>query len=147
MHPTSFFLGGIAALLLTACGGEASAPVAPGEIRVTADHIPAPRPGAAVAAGYLRLEAGTDDALIGATSPAARAVEIHEMSMAGGRMTMRPVPRLELQAGDEVKLNPNGMHLMFIDLDPAFASATSVEVTLLFASAPPQTVTLPLRAR
>ena len=38
------------------------------------------------------------------------------MTVESGVMRMRPLPRVDLPAGQTVKLAPNGMHLMLLDL-------------------------------
>ena len=43
--------------------------------------------------------------LVGASSPVAGVVQVHEMSMQGTTMKMRPVPAVELPAGQPVELS------------------------------------------
>lgn len=54
--------------------------------------------------------------LIGASSPVAGVVEIHEMVMDGSVMKMRAVAAVELPAGRRVDLKPGGYHVMLMDL-------------------------------
>jgi copper(I)-binding protein len=54
--------------------------------------------------------------IVGATSPVAGITEIHEMTMDGGVMKMRAIPRLEIVAGKPVNLAPGGYHVMLMDL-------------------------------
>src|SRR5215475_797352 len=75
--------------------------------------------GAQVAAGYLTIEnhGASPDKLISAATTAAAKVDLHEMAMAGGVMTMRPVDGgLVIPPGGSVTLAPGGSHLMFIGL-------------------------------
>src|SRR4029077_776883 len=63
--------------------------------------------GATVAGGYLKLiNTGTaPDRLIGGSTAAAGKFEIHEMSVDGGVMKMRPLPNgLEIKPGATVEL-------------------------------------------
>jgi copper(I)-binding protein len=69
--------------------------------------------------------------LVGASSPLAGAVEVHEMAMEGTTMKMRPVPALELPAGKAVELKPGGYHVMLLDLKQALSAGTTVPVTLV----------------
>jgi len=75
--------------------------------------------GANVAGGYLVIENGGNmpDRLLGGTSEISGRVEIHEMTMEGGVMKMRPLAGgLEIAPGNKVTLDPGGLHLMFFDL-------------------------------
>lgn len=81
-----------------------------------------PTPRGDIAAVYLLMHNDTlgDDALKGASTDAARVVEMHgNTSMGTGEaesMMMMPVERVELPAGQEVVFEPGGLHLMLIDL-------------------------------
>jgi len=146
----------LAALLLTlaaACGAptetahdaHSEAPAAGVTVQ---DAWAAPTPGGVtVSAGYLTIaNTGAEaDALIGASSPRAGRVEIHEMAMDGDVMRMRPVERLEAPAGGSVALAPGGTHLMFFDVTAPFAEGESVAVTLTFEHAGEVAVELPVR--
>lgn len=95
--------------------------------------VRAPVPGAEVAAAYMTLEATAPVALVGAGSPAAKAVEIHSMSMKNGVMEMRQVPSLEIRPGQPAKLQPGGLHLMMIDLTRPLKVGDKVEINLHFS--------------
>ncbi|WGF87197.1 copper chaperone PCu(A)C [Marinivivus vitaminiproducens] len=113
-----------------------AADVTAGTIVIEHPWTRATPPGARVAGGYLVLEnLGSDsDRLTGLSSPAADRVEIHEMAMDGGVMTMRPVEDgLDLPPGQGVALEPGGLHLMLIDLKSGLTEGQSVPVTLTFA--------------
>lgn len=128
-------------LTAAACGAPPSAVEAPQAEPVgivIADAWARPSPGGVnVAAGYLtiRSEGRADDALLSATSPRAAQVELHEMTMEGGVMRMRPVASLALPAGGQVELAPEGRHLMFIGVATPFAIGEQIPVTLAFAHA------------
>jgi copper(I)-binding protein len=73
--------------------------------------------GTKVGGGYLTIEnkGATADKLIGGSSPAAGKIEIHEMAMNQGVMTMRPVKDgLPIPAGQSVTLGPGGYHIMMM---------------------------------
>jgi copper(I)-binding protein len=100
-------------------------------------------------AAYVVLtnDSTTADALIGATSPAAATVEIHETTAGASGMTgMQPVDALELPAGATVTLEPGGYHLMLIDLTADLEVGQEIELTLDFETAPDLTVTAEVRA-
>ena len=94
--------------------------------------------GAQVAAGYLVItnKGSAPDRLIAGTSPVARKVEVHEMSMKDDVMTMRPVPGgLPIGAGKSGTLAPGGYHIMFEDLKAPLKEATKFVATLEFERA------------
>jgi copper(I)-binding protein len=65
----------------------------------------------------LRNEGSTADRLVSAQCDVASTVEIHETTMEGGVMRMRPVEGgLEVPAGGQVELKPGGYHVMLIGL-------------------------------
>ncbi|MEY4749581.1 MAG: hypothetical protein RIQ60_1795 [Pseudomonadota bacterium] len=68
--------------------------------------------------------------LVGASSPAAGMVEVHEMKMEGDRMTMAAVSALDLPAGKAVELKPGGFHIMLMDLKQPLKAGDKVPVTL-----------------
>jgi copper(I)-binding protein len=108
----------------------------------------APTPaGVDVSAGYLTIVNGTaaEDHLLGATSPRAERVELHEMSMDGAVMRMRPVDTLTIAPGEHVELGPGGMHLMFYGVTEPFTEGQDIPVQLTFETAGAINVTLPVR--
>ncbi|MEZ5972082.1 MAG: copper chaperone PCu(A)C [Hyphomonadaceae bacterium] len=105
--------------------------------------------GVDVSAGYLVISnhAAVADHLLTATSPRSERVEVHEMTMDGTVMQMRAVDRLEIPAGSDVEFGPGGMHLMFIGVADPFTEGQNVPVRLVFETAGPIDVTLPVRPR
>lgn len=134
------------ALLAVACGGGSSPTVGP----TVADAWIRPPMGADLpAAGYLTIVGAADaaDALVGASSPIAERVEVHETMAGGSGMTaMRPVARLEIGAGATVRLEPGGYHLMLFGLTGMPAVGETVELTLTFEIAGEVTVMAEVRA-
>jgi copper(I)-binding protein len=91
--------------------------------------------GAKVAGGYLTIEnRGTaPDRLLSASSPAAATVEIHQMTMQDGIMTMRPLELgLTIPPDEIVALAPGGNHIMFIGLTAPFEEGQRIPVALNF---------------
>jgi copper(I)-binding protein len=94
-------------------------------------------------AGFLRIRnAGAADRLVAARSPAARTVELHTHIRDGDVMRMRPVAAIDLPAGQEVTLQPSGLHLMLIGLVAPLRQGGKVPVTLIFERAGEVTVEL-----
>ena len=80
-----------------------------GSIEVDQPWSTATPRGANVAAGYMTIKnTGTEpDRLTGVSTPVAGKVEVHEMSMENGVMTMRPLASgLEIKPGETVELKP-----------------------------------------
>lgn len=91
--------------------------------------------GANVAGGYITIENNgvVADRLLSASSAAASNVEIHQMSMQDGIMTMRPLEEgLAIPPDATVTLGPGGNHIMFIGLAAPFEEGQRIPVTLNF---------------
>lgn len=94
--------------------------------------------GAKVGAGYLTIaNKGTaPDRLVGGATPVARAIEVHEMSMKDGVMTMRPLrDGLTIEPGQTVTLAPGGFHIMFMDLKSPLKKGGQLHASLEFEKA------------
>lgn len=94
--------------------------------------------GAKIAGGYLTIEnKGTaPDRLVGGSGDIAGKVEVHEMAMNNGVMTMRPLDKgLTIEPGKTVKLAPGGYHLMIMDLNAPLKQGDKVPLTLEFEKA------------
>ena len=95
-------------------------------------------PQARVAGAYLSIENNgtTPDRLIGGSSSAARAVEIHSTEINDGVMRMRALPDgLDIPAGETVALAPGGYHLMLIEPVEPLQDGARVPLTLVFETA------------
>jgi len=104
--------------------------------------------GAKVAGGYMRItNAGTEpDRLVGGSLPAAARFAVHEMSMQGEVMHMRPLETgLEIKPGATVELKPGGYHIMFMDLTEPLKEGQTLKGTLLFEKAGAVTVEYAVR--
>jgi periplasmic copper chaperone A len=94
--------------------------------------------GAKIGSGYLTIEnKGTaGDRLVGGSADIAGKIEVHEMAMNNGVMTMRPLDKgLAIEPGQTVKLAPGGYHLMMFDLKEPLKQGDKVPVTLEFEKA------------
>ena len=101
--------------------------------------------GAKVGTGYFTIEnRGTAaDKLVGVTGDVSPKIEVHEMSMSGGVMKMRPVDGgLTIDPGKTVKLAPSGYHLMIMDLKSPLKQGDKLPLTLQFEKAGKVAVTL-----
>src|SRR5882762_10077482 len=101
--------------------------------------------GAKIAGGFLTIEnkGAAPDRLLGGSGDIAGKVEVHEMAMNNGVMTMRPLDKgLVIDPGKTVKLAPGGFHLMIMDLKSPFKQGEKVPVTLQFEKAGKVTLSL-----
>jgi copper(I)-binding protein len=96
--------------------------------------------GAKVGGGYLSIaNTGTaPDRLVSISVPFAGRSEIHEMAVANGVMTMRPMDAgVEVPAGGKVEFKPGGFHIMFMDLKQPLKQDERLKGTLTFEKAGP----------
>ena len=115
-----------------------------GDLVITQAWSRATPGGAKVGGGYLTIEnkGTTPDRLIGGSADAAGKVQVHEMSMNNGVMTMRPVAGgLVIEPGKAVKLTPGGFHLMLLDLKGPLKQGEKLPITLEFEKAGKVSVT------
>ena len=85
------------------------------------------------------------DAVVSASSDAAKVVELHEVRNEGGVMAMRPLERFPLPPGGTLEMKPGGYHVMLLGLTRHLHAGDTVKVTLTFEKAPPMTVEAPVR--
>jgi periplasmic copper chaperone A len=81
---------------------------------------------------YMTLSSAHDVTLIGASSEVAGHASIHEMSMHGDMMMMRPVERLQIRAGHPFALDAGHYHLMLEDLKWRLSVGDNVGLDLQF---------------
>lgn len=94
--------------------------------------------GAKVAGGYVAVTntGSASDRLLGGSSEIAGKVEIHEMAVNNGVMTMRGLPEgVEIKPGAKLELKPGGYHIMFMDLKRQLKEGEKVKGTLTFEKA------------
>ena len=108
--------------------------VAQAQVAVTDPWVRGTVAGQRATGAFMTLTAQADSTLVGASSPVAKIVEIHEMTMDGGVMKMRAITRLELRAGQTVALKPGGYHVMLMALQRPLKDGESVPITLAFES-------------
>ncbi|MFT8246498.1 copper chaperone PCu(A)C [Roseomonas sp. BN140053] len=94
----------------------------------------------------LRSTGAQADRLVSASSPAARAVELHNTVRDGDVMRMQPVPSIEIPAGGSVTLQPGGLHIMLVGLAQAARPGSTVPLTLNFERSGAVTVQLAVQA-
>lgn len=94
--------------------------------------------GAKIAGGYLVVTntGSAPDRLLGGSSEVSGKVEIHEMAVKDGVMTMRGLPDgLVIKPGEKTELKPGSYHLMLMDLKRQLKEGESIKATLNFEKA------------
>lgn len=127
-------LGAVSSLL--ALPAARAQEVSAGPLRIAQPWTRAMRAGG-TGAGFMTIRntGAAPDRLVAARSPVAGVVELHTHIREGEVMRMRPVPAIELPAGQAVTLAPGGLHLMLIGLTRALDQGGRVPVTLVFERA------------
>jgi copper(I)-binding protein len=101
-------------------------------------------PGQGATGAFMSLMAPNGARVLGASSPVAGVVEIHEMKMDGNVMKMRPVTVLELPAGRVVEMKPGGYHVMLMELKRPLAVGEKVRIDLRLETPDKRLITLPV---
>jgi copper(I)-binding protein len=109
-----------------------------GDLVISAPMAKATPPNAPVSGGYMTItnNGSQSDRLVSVSTPFAPKVEIHEMTMEGDVMKMRPLTGgLEIPAGGSVELKPGGYHVMFMGLTEPLKEGESRKAVLTFEKA------------
>lgn len=80
---------------------------------------------------FMRLTSTTDSKLVEVQSPVAKTVQIHESTMRNDVMSMQSVASVALPAGKTVSIEPEGYHVMLIDLNGQIKDGDIVPLTLV----------------
>jgi copper(I)-binding protein len=128
----------VAMLCFSLAASARAEEVRAGDLVITQAWSRATPGGAKIGGGYLTIEnkGSTPDRLIGGSADVAGKIEVHEMAMNNGVMTMRPLEKgLSIEPGQTVTLAPGGYHLMMFDLKSPLKQGEQVPVTLEFEKA------------
>jgi uncharacterized protein YcnI/copper(I)-binding protein len=109
-----------------------------GDIVIETPWTRATPKGAQVAGGYMKItnNGKQADRLVGGSLDQARRFEVHQMTMVGDVMQMRPLPDgLIIKPGETVELKPGGAHIMGLELQAPFATGQTAKGTLQFEKA------------
>ncbi len=128
------------AVISFARGGELNV----GDLAFVSAWARATPPGVGVGAAYVAIEnrGAADDRLVGAATPAARSVMLHETVEQDGIARMRPLDAVSLPAAGGVEMKPGGIHMMLMDLLGPLKEGETVPLTLSFETAGEVTVEL-----
>lgn len=124
----------ISALLLVATAACADAPLE--RVRVT-EAWARPTGEGANAAAYLTID-NSDTVTVNVDSMStthARAAELHETVLADGMARMTPLAGIAIPAGQQLVMEPGGVHLMLVELTKSMNRGDSVVVRVHLSNA------------
>ena len=84
---------------------------------------------------FMHITSSTDSKLIEVKSPVAKTVQIHQSTMKNDVMSMKTVASIALPAGKTVNIDPEGYHVMLIDLTGQIKEGQDVPLTLVVENA------------
>lgn len=125
-----------------------AAPLVRADIVASEGWSRATPPASTTAVGYLLLtNTGAESrSLLRIISPVSDRVMIHRSSIDhNGVARMWPVGELTLRPGETLRFDPNGFHVMFMDIKAPFVTGTKVPLSLLFEDEKEVTVMLEVR--
>ncbi|HEX6982486.1 MAG TPA: copper chaperone PCu(A)C [Balneolaceae bacterium] len=140
-------------VLFVSCGSESSGnkesqnEIVLGKIEIT-DGWARPGMQGSSSAAYLTIVNGTEspDSLIGIFTEVAEVAELHgSYENDAGIISMKPATQPILKAGEVVRFQPGGLHIMLMELNRDLAAGDSLQLTLEFAEAGRKKVTLPVK--
>ena len=108
-----------------------------GDLQIRHPWARATPPGTSVGVCYfeIRNNGSQPDRLLSATSPAAKRVEMHITEHANNVAKMRHLHSFEVPARERLTLEPNGAHLMLIDLVQPLEKGRRFPIKLRFERA------------
>jgi copper(I)-binding protein len=145
MNGRSFFARTLARLVTALVLNGVAAVAAAQPLTITDAWARATPPGARTAAVYFTIvNDGPAERVIAAESAAARVLELHTHRVEGGLQRMVRLADVAVPAGETVRFEPGGLHVMLLDIAAPLAPGMQIELTLRFAIAPPVTIRLPV---
>ncbi len=123
-------------LALAAIGAVEAHEFTVGEITIDHPWARATAAHQANGAAYLVVDNGGEaDRILGAASPVAARVELHNHIDDNGVMRMRHVDSIDLPAGETTALAPGGLHIMLFELGAPLVEGESFPLTLTLEQA------------
>lgn len=140
-------INGIFALvtLLAALASAAAGIVRAQSIEVKDAWVRGTVPAQRATGAFMEITGKNPVRLVGAASPVAGTVEIHNMTVTNGVMRMFPVDGIDVPAGKTVKLAPGGYHVMFMGLKQQVKAGDKVPLDLLLETADKKRETVSLQ--
>jgi copper(I)-binding protein len=133
-------------LVAAACGGS-EIPAASKELTIRDAYAFEAKEGG-TAAAYALIVNGSDaaDVLDSVTSSVARFTSAHGQSESNGFVTMTPLARPQVGAGDSLVFQPGGSHLMLEGLTRSLVAGDTLTLTYWFQNAGPRPILTTVRA-
>ena len=118
-----------------------------GDIQVQHPYARAVPPGQPNSAAFMTLnnKGHMANALVSASSPAAKVVELHTHIMDDGMMKMRKIERIDIPAMGKTELKPGGHHIMLIGLKEQLKPGMKISLTLKFSDGTESTIDAPVQ--
>ncbi len=128
------------------CLGIGSAVASP---VVSGAWIPEQPPGAMASAVFLTMKNESDqpEALVRATAPGFKEVQLHRSIEENGMHKMIEQKEIIVPAHGETVMAPGGYHIMLIEPTEAIKAGMTIPVTLYFADGSKETLTVPVKKR
>lgn len=107
-----------------------------GSLSVERPWARATPPGTSVGGAYfVIMNPGSEDRLLRIDSPVATTAAIHQMSMKGGLMQMRPLESVLVPAHGQLQFTPESLHVMLMGLKQPLVEGRHFPMTLVFQNA------------
>jgi len=141
--------------LVVVSGGQSSASPVEGsadvrdQLSVRDAWVAEALPGQSMTAAYMIIsnQGDVDEELLSVESEVAEKVELHKMEQQGEMMRMRRVDSIVIGPGEEVELEPGGLHIMLIGLTQEVKEGDTIEFKLNFESGANLMVSAPVKKR
>lgn len=88
-----------------------------------------------------------EELLLGARTPAAESVHMHQTVTSDGIARMRPLTQLAIPPGGTIRIAPGGIHFMLMGLRKPLTVGEDIPLTLLFKNAGEVQVTIKVESR
>lgn len=121
--------------------------IALADVYVESAYVRAVPPGQMNSAAFMQLknEGPEDITLVAAKSQVANNVELHTHTQDNGVMRMRQISEISLPAGEVIKLQPGGMHIMLIGLTQNLSAGENISLSLEFSDGSTQALEVPVQ--
>lgn len=123
------------AAMWAACVALASCSMSAAPVEVRNARSPAMPPGSSTIAVYADIRANQADTLVGVATPVADAADMHATEEHDGTLQMRPLAEVRLAAGERVKFEPGGKHIMLSGVRQVLPVGTQFPLSLRFTVA------------
>ena len=126
----------------------AATPAAAQAIAVENAWIMTPPPGATEASAFVTARASADDRLLSVSCACAARADLHEMSMNGSAMSMRPLRYgAPVSANAPLIMGPHGIHIMLTGITAPLQQGQVIPLRLTFRDAGIVTANAEVRRR